>query len=75
MMTSYVSQMTNFRLLNEFADDNFKFCGSGRMFPRRLENTVRKGAITRYEQLPLFPQCFQKTHCRHIRTRACLEKD
>ena len=29
--------------------------------PERLENTVGKGEIARYEQFLLFPQCFQKT--------------
>ena len=27
----------------------------------RVENTVGKGEIARYEQFHLFPQCFQKT--------------
>ena len=27
---------------------------------KRVENTVGKGEIARYEQLLLFPQCFQK---------------
>ena len=26
----------------------------------RVESTVRKGEIARYEQFLLFPQCFQK---------------
>ena len=29
--------------------------------PNRLENTVGKGEIARYEQFLPFPQCFQKT--------------
>ena len=28
--------------------------------PNRIENTVRKGEIARYEQFLLSPQCFQK---------------
>ena len=47
--------------LKEFADDNFKMDENGRKFPKRLENTVGKGEIARYEQFLLFPQCFQKT--------------
>ena len=43
--------------LTEFADDNFKF---GRKLSKWIENTVGKGEIARYEQLLLFPQCFQK---------------
>ena len=31
------------------------------MFSKRIENTVGKGEIARYEQFLLFPQCFQKT--------------
>ena len=29
--------------------------------PKRVENTLEKGEIARYEQFLLFPQCFQKT--------------
>ena len=47
--------------LNEFADDNFKFDENGRKFFKRVENTVGKGEIARYEQFLLFPHCFQKT--------------
>ena len=32
-----------------------------RKFSKRLENTVEKGEIARYEQFLHFPQCFQKT--------------
>ena len=55
-------QTTNFRLyiLKEFADDNFKFDENGRKLSKRLENTVGKGEIARYEQFLLFPHCFQK---------------
>ena len=57
-----LSQKTNFRLFQtEFADDNFKFDENGRKFLRRVENTVGKGEIARYEQFLLFLQCFQKT--------------
>ena len=47
--------------LKEFADDNFKFDENGRKFSKRVENTVEKGEIARYEQFLLFPLCFQKT--------------
>ena len=46
--------------LKEFADDNFKFDENGRKLSKRVENTVEKGEIARYEQFLLFPQCFQK---------------
>ena len=54
-------QTTNFRLFQtEFPDDNFKFDENGRKLSKRVENTVGKGEIARYEQFFLFPQCFQK---------------
>ena len=46
--------------LKKFADDNFKFDENGRTLSKRVENTVGKGEIARYEQFLLFPQCFQK---------------
>ena len=45
----------------EFADNNFKFDENGIKFTKRVENTVGKGEIARYEQFLLFPWCFQKT--------------
>ena len=55
-------QTTDFRLfkMKEFADDNFKFDKNERKLSKRVENTVGKGEIARYEQFLLFPQCFQK---------------
>ena len=46
--------------LIQFADDNLKFDENGRKLSKRVENTVGKGEIARYEQFLLFPQCFQK---------------
>ena len=43
-----------------FADDNFKFNENGRTLSKRVENTMGKGEIARYEQFLLFPQCFHK---------------
>ena len=43
-----------------FADNNFKFDKNGRKLSKRVENTVGKGEIARYEQFLLFPQCFKK---------------
>ena len=48
--------------LKDFADDNFNFDENGSKFSKRVENTVGKGEIARYEQFLLFPQCFQKTY-------------
>ena len=45
----------------DFANDHFKFDENGRKFSKRVENTVGKGEIARYEQFLLFTQCFQKT--------------
>ena len=45
--------------LKEFADDNFNFDENGRKLSKRVENTVEKGEIARYEHYLLFPQCFQ----------------
>ena len=46
--------------LKKFADDDFKYDENGRKLCKRVENTVGKGEIARYEQFLLFPQCFQK---------------
>ena len=62
--------------LTEFVDDNFKFDEIGKKFFKRVENTVGKGEIARYEQFLLFPQCFSKDlYCRHVQTRSCFGKD
>ena len=42
--------------MNEFAGDNFKFDVKGRKLSKRVENTMGKGEIARYD----CPQCFQK---------------
>ena len=47
--------------LQEFADDYFKFDENDGKFSKRVENTVRKGEIARYEQFLLYLHCFQKT--------------
>ena len=46
--------------LKQFADGNYKLYENGRKFSKRVENTVGKGEIARYEQFLLFPPCFQK---------------
>ena len=58
-----LSQMTNLRLLQteRVKNNNFKFDESGRKFSNRVENTVEKGEIARYEQFLLLPQYFLKT--------------
>ena len=47
--------------LNQSAGNNFKFDENSRKFSKRVENTVGKGEIARYEQFLLFALCFQKT--------------
>ena len=44
--------------LKQFADDDFKFDENSRKFSKRVENTLDKGEIARYEQFLLIPQCF-----------------
>ena len=58
-----LSQTTNFRVfqMKQFTDDNFEFDENGSKFSKRVENTVEKGEIARFEQFLLFPQLFQKT--------------
>ena len=58
-----LSQTTDFKLvqIKQSADDNSKFDENSRKFSKRVENTVGKEEIARYEQFLLFPQCFQKT--------------
>ena len=68
-------QISDSSKLKEFADDNLKFDENGRKFFKRVENTVGKGEIARYEQFLLFPQCFQKTcTAEHVKTKAGLGK-
>ena len=60
--------------LKDFADDNFKSDEMAESYPKSVENAVGKGEIARYKQFLLFPQCFQKTYFRHVKTKACLGK-
>ena len=47
--------------LKQSANKKFKCDENGGNFSERVENTVGKGEIARYEQFLLFPQCFQKS--------------
>ena len=60
LLTYY--QTTNFRLVQIETDNNFEFDEIIRKFPKRVENTLGKVEIARYEQFLLFPQCFQKAY-------------
>ena len=44
--------------VEEFPGDNFEFDEIVIKLSERIENTVGKGEIARYEQFLLFPQCF-----------------
>ena len=54
-------QILDWSKLKEFADGKFKFDKNDRNLYERVENTVGKEEIARFEQFLLFPQCFQKT--------------
>ena len=68
-----LSQTTDFRLfqLKEFANNNFRFDENSGGFYKRVENTVGKGEIARYEQFLLSPVFSKDMYCRHVKTRAC----
>ena len=53
-------QILDCPILKEFADDIFKFNENGRKFAQMGGKYCWKGEIAPYEQLLLFPQCFQK---------------
>ena len=54
--------MTYFRSYQTERDcgQQFQVDEMGRRFSKRVENTVGKGEIARYERFLLFPLCFQK---------------
>ena len=58
-----LSQMTNFRLFQteRLCRQRFQLWWNDSKFSKRVENTVGKGEIARYELFLLFLQCFQKT--------------
>ena len=61
--------------LKEFADDSFEFDENGTKFSKRVEDTVGKGEIARYEQFLFFPAVFSKDlYCSHVKTMDCLGK-
>ena len=52
-----LSQTTNFRLVQELPDDNFKFDKNGK---KGVENIVGKGEIAHDDQFLLFPHSIFK---------------
>ena len=53
-------QTSGFLKLKALAEDNSKVAENSEKISIKVENTVGKGEIARYEQF-LFSQCFQKT--------------
>ena len=62
--------------LKEFVDDNFKVhYKNGENLSKRVENTLGRGEIARYEQFLLFPQCFQKDlYRKHVKNQGLFGK-
>ena len=60
--------------MKEFAEDNFKFDENGRQFLKRVENTVGKGEIARYEQFLLYPQVFKRFLMQTRKNQGLFEK-
>ena len=58
--------------LKQFADDNFKLDENGRKLSKRVENTVGKGEIARYEQFLLFPVFSKGLFPRGVKRCHCL---
>ena len=57
-----LSQTTNFRLfqIGRICRRHFQFDENRRGFSKRVENSVGKGEISRYDQFLFFQDCFQK---------------
>ena len=65
MISLYIIPFPSDRFLNssklkQSGADNLKFDENRRKFSKWVENTVGKEEIAYYEQVLLFPQCFQK---------------
>ena len=54
------NKILDWSILKQIEDDIFKFDENTRKFSKRVENTVGKGEIARYDEFLLFPQCFQE---------------
>ena len=61
--------------MKEFAETNFELNENGEKFSQRVENTVGKGEIARYEQfLPFLTVLSKILFYIQLKTRACLGK-
>ena len=58
----------------DFANDNSEIDESVCKLSKRVENTVGKGEIARYEQFLLFPLCFQDAYRRHLKSKCLFGK-
>ena len=75
-MTLAVKVALNPNTTNQHEIVGFKFDENGKKFSKRVENTVGKGEIARYEQFFFFHTVFKRhVHCdRHVKSSACLGK-
>ena len=60
--------------LQEFADDNFEFGENGRKFSKRVENTLEKGEIARYEHFSFSHNVYKRLVQQTRKNMACLGK-
>ena len=58
----------------EFADDNFTFDENGRKLIERVENTVAKGEIARYEQFSFSHSVFKRLVLQTRKNQGLFEK-
>ena len=58
----------------EFADNNFKFNENGEKISKKVENTVGKGEIARYEQFLCFPvfSKYMYLHSRYVKKQGLI---
>ena len=60
VITLSQTKILNSSMLNKFTDDNFKFDENGVKFSERVENTVEKEEIARYEQFLFSHSVFKR---------------
>ena len=66
--------MSDSSILEDYADDNFRFDENGRKFFKWTENCGKRRNCSLRANSP-FPMVFSKDlHCRQVKTRACLGK-
>ena len=60
--------------LTEFSDGNSRFDENGRKFSKRVENTVGKGEIARYEQFSFSHSVFKRLALKTRKNKGLFEK-